>query len=162
MRCISPRVLSPGTRKEANQEPGYCRANPVRTRTKKLISSVACCTRKRSGMRVTKPVSTLRRAISLERQITKLCASMPPIYDHDHAEVKASNPAHGFAADIGGKRSIHVHLGGGEFLADAGMALTTGPRKIGAVNGGAGITRREDAVRAMATGAISNHLRSQL
>ena len=63
----------------ANQESGNFKAKPVNTSTMKLVSNVACCKRKRSGMRMTKSCCTLRRAITLARQIMKLCSSIPPM-----------------------------------------------------------------------------------
>ena len=45
VRCRMPRKVSFRFSNSANQESGYFSANPVSTRTKKLISSVRCCTR---------------------------------------------------------------------------------------------------------------------
>src|SRR5579859_7473301 len=82
--------------------------------------------------------------------------------DHreDHAQVEAADPAHSFAADVGGKRRINVDLRGRELFGHAGVALAARTGEIGAVNGGTGIARREDAVRAVAARAIGDDLRT--
>ena len=76
----------------------------------------------------------------------------------DHAEIKAANPADSFAADVGGKRGIHVDFGGGKFFRYAGMALAAGFRQILRVDRRLWIGRRQDIVHAMATGAIGHRL----
>jgi hypothetical protein len=81
-------------------------------------------------------------------------------YGEDHAHVEAANPANCLAAHVGRERRIHVDFGGGKFFCDAGMALSAGAREIRSVRGGSRIARRKNAVRAMATGTVGDHLRS--
>jgi len=53
-----------------------------------------------------------------------------------------------------------VYFGLSEFFRDAGMALSASPGEIGAVDRRPRIIRRKDAVSAVATSAIGDHLRA--
>src|SRR5262252_5503642 len=79
----------------------------------------------------------------------------------DHAQVEAADPADGFAADIRGERSIQVNFGRGEFAGCAGVALAASSSQVGAMDRGARVARRENAVRAVAAGTICDNLRPE-
>ncbi len=76
--------------------------------------------------------------------------------------IEAADPAHGLAAHVGRERRIHVDFRGGEFFGYARVALAASPSQIGVVDGRSRVARRENAVRAVAAGAIRNHLRASL
>ena len=79
-------------------------------------------------------------------------------YGEDHAEVEGADPAHSLAADVSRERRIDVHFGGSEFFGDAGVTLAAGSGEVGAVDRRSRVAGREDAVRAVAAGAVGNYL----
>ena len=160
MRCSRCRMCSPSDSMEANQESGNFKAKPVSTSTMKLVSSVACCRRKRSGMRIDEIVLDFAPRNHFGSPDDEVVQQHAADHREDHAQVEAANPAHRLAADIGRERRIHVDFGGREFFRDAGMALAASPREIGVVDRRPRIARRKDAVRAVATGAVRDHLRA--
>ena len=86
---------------------------------------------------------------------------MPPMTAKIMQQIKAADPAHGDAADVGGERRIDVDFTEREFFGDAGMALAAGPNQVGAVDGGTRIARGQNVVHAVATGAVGDDLRTE-
>jgi hypothetical protein len=84
--------------------------------------------------------------------------------DHhsDHAEVELANPAYGDSAYVSGERCIYMHFTYDEFIANPRMTLSAGLDQICLVDSRTRITRRQDVMHAMATGAVSDDLRAQL
>ncbi len=124
------------------------------------MSSVACCRRKRSGMRMTKLCCILRRADHFGAPDDEVVQQHAADHHEDHAEIEGANPADRLAADVGRERRIHVYLCGGELFRDARMALTAGAGEVGVIDRGPRIARRKNVVHAVAAGAIGDDLRS--
>ena len=84
--------------------------------------------------------------------------------DHgkNHAEIELADPAHGYAAGIGGEGRVHVDLAESEFFSHARMALAAGFHEIGVVDGGARVAGGQDVVHAVATRAIGHDLGAKL
>src|SRR5579864_3822725 len=80
-------------------------------------------------------------------------------YGEDHPEIELANPANGLAADVGRERRIDVHFAGSKFLSHTRMALSARLRQVAWMNRRAWIGGGEDAVRAVATGAVGYDLR---
>ena len=153
-------MCSPSDSMDANQESGNFNAKPVSTSTMKLVSSVACCKRKRSGMRVTNLVLHFAPGDHLRPPDDEVVQQHAADHGEDHAEIEAANPAHGLAADVGRERRIDVNLGGSEFFRDAGMALAAGARQIRVIDRRPRIAGGKNVVHAVATGAVGDDLRA--
>ncbi len=73
--------------------------------------------------------------------------------------VNDPHPAHGNGIEVPGVNAVfQMDLGEGELLRHSLVALATGGIKVGAIDGGTRIARRQDVMHAMATSAVGcNH-----
>ncbi len=155
------RNLSPIPSASANHELGNLSANPVITSTMKLASKTRCCQRWFSVMRTIFGFCIARRATALLRQMMALCRNIAPITAKIRSKIEPSHPAHRNRTDIIGMDTIlQVHLGQCELLRNSLVALAAGGVQVGAIDGRAGIARRQNIMHAVATGAVGHHRRA--
>ncbi len=144
----------------ANHESGNLSANPVITRTMKLVSRTRCCQRWFTVMRVMIGFCIRRRATALLPPDDGVVQEHRANHEQNQGNVNPPHPAHRNRADVSRARAIlKMHRRARELLRHAFVALAACGIQVRAIDRRARIARRQNVVHAVATRAVGRHHR---
>ena len=113
-----------------------------------------CCIRCARVMRNKMRGCPMRCRMSFLRKMIRLCKHHAANHADDHPDIELADVANHFAAEVGFRQAIRMHLEADEFLVGAGMTLPAGLRQVGMIDGGARIAGGQNVMHTVTTGAI--------